>query len=195
MKRPIEANSSLIPDASVKASHIRIEPVEPCSLNMLPTLDQLRPYNPVTSKVEEVSSLETALKVFWDKQRDQLYNFKGFNRKNHLPLTRVRKMLKSDPEVKMLSCDAPAFCSKVCEFFILELTLRAWIHTQSCGRQTIQRCDIFQAVKKSKIYDFLIDLVPFGPHCVTHQGPPPPPENILPDMNIPIDMNQIEQVT
>jgi len=68
-----------------------------------------------------------------------------------------------------ISCDVPALFSKACEYFILEVTLRAWMHTQSCTRETIRRCDIFQAVKNSGTYDFLIDRVPFGPHCVTHQ--------------------------
>ncbi|KAG7543732.1 Transcription factor CBF/NF-Y/archaeal histone domain [Arabidopsis thaliana x Arabidopsis arenosa] len=139
---------------------------------------------------EGTSSLETALNVFWNNQREQLGNFAG---QTYLPLSRVRKILKSNPEVKKISCDVPALFSKACEYFILEVTLRAWMNTQSCTRQTIRRCDIFQAVKNSGTYDFLIDRVPFGPHCVVHQGVPTPAEMILPDMNIPIDMNETEQ--
>jgi histone H3/H4 len=167
-----------------------MEPVAPRSHNTMPMLDQFRSNHPETSKIEGVSSLDTALKVFWNNQREQLGNFAG---QTHLPLSRVRKILKSDPEVKKISCDVPALFSKACEYFILEVTLRAWMHTQSCTRETIRRCDIFQAVKNSGTYDFLIDRVPFGPHCVTHQGVQPPAEMILPDMNVPIDMDQIEE--
>ncbi|VVB09183.1 unnamed protein product [Arabis nemorensis] len=220
MRRPRVANSSLFANASIKASHSRMKPVAQCSHNVMPISDQLWSNHPATSKVKEVSSLENVLKNFWDKQRDQVENFTGFNRQNNLPLSRVRKILKSDPDVKMISREAPALFSKSCEYFILELTLRVWMHTQSRSSQTIRRCDIFQAVKNSKIYDFLIDVVPFGPHCVTHQGLPehaepeqvlpspkmilpehaepeqvlPSPKTmILPDMNVPVDMNEIEQ--
>ncbi|XP_006405799.2 nuclear transcription factor Y subunit C-10 isoform X2 [Eutrema salsugineum] len=197
MKRPIMANSSLFLDATDKASRIRMEPVAPYSHNKMSM-----PYHLATSKIEGFSSLEAVLKVFWASQRDETANFTGFNRQNHLPVSRVKKILKSDPRVTMISKEAPALFSKACEYLILELTLRAWMHTQSCSRQTIQRCDIFQAIKNSETYGFLIHLVPFGMHCAIHQGviehekPEkvlPPAEMFLPDMNIPIDMNEVEQ--
>jgi hypothetical protein len=75
-----------------------MEPVAPRSHNTMPMLDQFRSNHPETSKIEGVSSLDTALKVFWNNQREQLGNFAG---QTHLPLSRVRKILKSDPEVKV----------------------------------------------------------------------------------------------
>ncbi|CAH2079701.1 unnamed protein product [Thlaspi arvense] len=164
MKRPIVSNSFLFPNGSLKASRIRIEPVAPYSHNMM-----RMPYHPARRNIEGLSSLEAVLTVFWESQMEQLENFTGFNNYNHLPLSRVKKILKSDPQVKMISKDAPVLFSKACEYFILELTLRAWMHTQSCTRQTIRRCDVFVAVKNSETYGFLIDLVPFGPHCAIHQ--------------------------
>ncbi|XP_056864162.1 nuclear transcription factor Y subunit C-10 [Raphanus sativus] len=185
MKRSIVASSSQLPNASVKAFRIRMEPVAPYSHSMMEL-----PYHTSTSNTEALSSLEAVLKVFWNNQWDQLQYSTGFT--CCLPLSRVKKILKSDPKVR-ISRDAPALFSKACEYLILELTLRAWMHTQSCTRQTIQHCDVFHAVKNSETHYFLTDLVPFGPYCATHQRVLPPVKMILPDMNVAIDMNQIEQ--
>ncbi|KAL0898525.1 hypothetical protein Bca101_082486 [Brassica carinata] len=194
MKRSIVASSSQLPNPSVKASRIRMEPVAPYSRSMMEM-----PYYTSTKNIEALSSLEAVLKVFWDNQWDQLQYFTGFN--CCLALSRVKKILKSDLKVR-ISRDAPALFSKACEYLILELSLRAWMHTQSCTRQIIQRCDVFHAVKNSETHCFLINLVPFGPYCAIHQGvlehaePEevlPPAKMILPDMNVAIDMNQMEQ--
>ncbi|KAF3559137.1 hypothetical protein F2Q69_00016029 [Brassica cretica] len=122
---------------------------------------------------EALSSLEAVLKAFWDNQWNQLQYFTGFN--CYLPLSRVKKILKTDPKVR-----------------------------------TIQRCDVFHAVKNSETHCFLIDLVPFGPYCAMHHSISftiqgvlehaepekvlPPAKMIFPDMNAANDMNQIKQV-
>lgn len=50
--------------------------------------------------------------------------------------------------------------AKACEIFILELTLRAWMHTDECKRRTLQRNDVAVAIGRSDTFDFLIDIVP-----------------------------------
>ena len=50
--------------------------------------------------------------------------------------------------------------AKACEIFILELTLRAWMHTDECKRRTLQRNDVAVAIGRSDVFDFLIDIVP-----------------------------------
>ena len=61
---------------------------------------------------------------------------------------------------KMISAEAPALFAKACEMFIAELTYRAWFHTEENKRRTLQRSDISQAVAKTEIFDFLLDVVP-----------------------------------
>ena len=39
---------------------------------------------------------------------------------------------------KMISAEAPILFAKACELFILELTLRAWMHTDENKRRTLQ---------------------------------------------------------
>jgi hypothetical protein len=68
--------------------------------------------------------------------------------------------MKADPDVKMISAEAPILFAKGCDIFITELTLRAWIHAEENKRRTLQRSDIASALAKSDMFDFLIDIVP-----------------------------------
>lgn len=60
----------------------------------------------------------------------------------------------------MISAEAPIIFAKACEIFILELTLRSWLHTEDSKRRTLQRSDVSAAVQKTDTFDFLIDIVP-----------------------------------
>lgn len=55
-----------------------------------------------------------------------------------LPLARIKKIMKLDEDVKMISAEAPMLFAKAAEIFIHELTLRAWIHTEDNKRRTLQ---------------------------------------------------------
>lgn len=68
--------------------------------------------------------------------------------------------MKADPDVKMISAEAPILFAKGCDIFITELTMRAWIHAEDNKRRTLQRSDIAAALSKSDMFDFLIDIVP-----------------------------------
>jgi nuclear transcription factor Y, gamma len=68
--------------------------------------------------------------------------------------------MKLDDDVKMISSEAPVLFAKAAEIFILELTLRAWVHTEDNKRRTLQRNDIAMAITKYDQFDFLIDIVP-----------------------------------
>ena len=60
----------------------------------------------------------------------------------------------------MISAEAPILFAKACEMFIIELTIRSWLHTEESKRRTLQRSDIATAISKTDIFDFLIDIVP-----------------------------------
>lgn len=77
-----------------------------------------------------------------------------------LPLARIKKIMKLDEDVKMISAEAPVLFAKAAQIFITELTLRAWIHTEDNKRRTLQRNDIAMAITKFDQFDFLIDIVP-----------------------------------
>ena len=82
------------------------------------------------------------------------------NFKEHaLPLARIKKIMKLDDEVKMISGESPILFSKACELFIIELAYRSWVHTLENNRRTLQRVDIANAISRNDFYDFLLDIV------------------------------------
>lgn len=80
--------------------------------------------------------------------------------KNHqLPLARVKKIMKTDEDVKMISSETPVLFAKACELFILEITRRSWVYTEENKRRTLQKSDIADAIMHTAIFDFLEDVV------------------------------------
>ncbi|XP_062223969.1 nuclear transcription factor Y subunit C-4-like [Phragmites australis] len=99
------------------------------------------------------------LREFWTTQMDEIEQTTDF--KNHsLPLARIKKIMKADEDVRMISSEAPVVFAKACEIFILELTLRSWMHTEENKRRTLQKNDIAAAITRTDIYDFLVDIIP-----------------------------------
>ncbi|KAG0206727.1 hypothetical protein BGX28_001872 [Mortierella sp. GBA30] len=97
---------------------------------------------------------------FWEEQIMTAEQFDSDFKNHPLPLARIKKVMKSDPEVKMISAEAPILFSKACEIFICEITRRAWLHAEENKRRTLQRSDVASAVSRSDQFDFLIDIVP-----------------------------------
>uniref|UniRef100_A0A8C5SQL9 Nuclear transcription factor Y subunit gamma n=1 Tax=Laticauda laticaudata TaxID=8630 RepID=A0A8C5SQL9_LATLA len=107
------------------------------------------------------SDAQQCLQSFWPRVMDEIRNLtvKDF-RVQELPLARIKKIMKLDEDVKMISAEAPVLFAKAAQIFITELTLRAWIHTEDNKRRTLQRNDIAMAITKFDQFDFLIDIVP-----------------------------------
>jgi nuclear transcription factor Y gamma len=64
-------------------------------------------------------ALQATLAAFWARQGHELVSLRDF--KTHaLPLARIKKIMKSDEDVRMISSEAPALFAKACELFILE---------------------------------------------------------------------------
>ncbi|MCJ1258466.1 hypothetical protein MMC24_006299 [Lignoscripta atroalba] len=100
------------------------------------------------------------LTTYWQQTIHHLENDTHDYKLHQLPLARIKKVMKADPEVKMISAEAPILFAKGCDIFITELTMRAWIHAEENKRRTLQRSDIASALAKSDMFDFLIDIVP-----------------------------------
>lgn len=100
------------------------------------------------------------LSTYWQAQLRHLEDAEHDYKQQQLPLARIKKVMKADPEVKMISAEAPILFAKGCDMFITELTMRAWIHAEENKRRTLQRSDIASALSKSDMFDFLIDIVP-----------------------------------
>jgi nuclear transcription factor Y gamma len=100
------------------------------------------------------------LTTYWQQTINHLESEQHDYKLHQLPLARIKKVMKADPEVKMISAEAPILFAKGCDIFITELTMRAWIHAEENKRRTLQRSDIASALSKSDMFDFLIDIVP-----------------------------------
>lgn len=129
------------------------------------------------------------LKTFWQGQMievEQVGNDPAEFKNHQLPLARIKKIMKSDEDVRMISAEAPVLFAKACEMFILELTLRSWIHSEENKRRTLQRNDIAAAITRTDIFDFLVDIVPREdvkpevPPDTSRPGVVPPPTNVNP---------------
>jgi nuclear transcription factor Y, gamma len=109
------------------------------------------------------SHLMEALGKFWHSQVSEMTELEigteqDFKNHNDLPLARIKRIMKSDEDVRMISAEAPVLFAKACEMFILELTLRSWCFSEKNKRKTLQKDDIDAAIKNTDIFDFLVGL-------------------------------------
>ncbi|KAJ6853293.1 nuclear transcription factor Y subunit C-2-like [Iris pallida] len=109
--------------------------------------------------LQQQQQQQQQLQDFWAQRIQEIEQTTDF--KNHsLPLARIKKIMKADEDVRMISAEAPVVFAKACEIFILELTLRAWMNTEENKRRTLQKNDIAAAITRTDIFDFLVDIVP-----------------------------------
>ncbi|KAJ2399510.1 hypothetical protein GGI23_002613 [Coemansia sp. RSA 2559] len=120
------------------------------------------PVNFSSGQINSAEALQQFQTDFWKAHiasiEDNVPDFKT----HLLPLARIKKVMKSDPDVKvqMISAEAPILFSKACEIFITEITQRAWMNAEENKRRTLQRQDVSFAAQRSEMFDFLIDVVP-----------------------------------
>jgi nuclear transcription factor Y gamma len=121
------------------------------------------------------------IQAFWQNQLLNIEQTQTEFKSHSLPIARIKKVMKSDDDVKtlMISAEAPMIFAKACEIFIEELTLRAWMHAEENKRRTLQKSDIATAVSKSDMYDFLIDIVPRDIDLIKASSKSKGPENDL----------------
>ena len=75
---------------------------------------------------DEKQRLEDFLsEAMWDIKESDARNF----RVPAVPLARVKKIMKLDENVNMISQEAPQFLSKAVELFVTDITNRAWTVT------------------------------------------------------------------
>lgn len=112
---------------------------------------------------EYVQMLHNALARYWEQQAREvdaldIKTEQEFKNHNDLPLARIKRIMKSDEDVRMISAEAPVLFAKACEMFVLELSLRAWFISERQKRKTLLREDIERAISETEIFDFLAGL-------------------------------------
>ncbi|KAF3503194.1 hypothetical protein F2Q69_00040103 [Brassica cretica] len=134
------------------------QPPPPTSAAVIPPPGST-PVSPSRGASSYHELLQQQLQMFWNYQRTEIEQVNDF--KNHqLPLARIKKIMKADEDVRMISAEAPILFAKACEIFILELTIRSWLHAEENKRRTLQENDIAAAITRTDIFDFLVDIVP-----------------------------------
>ncbi|RDX97891.1 Nuclear transcription factor Y subunit C-2, partial [Mucuna pruriens] len=193
--------------AHVEAQQERTAPSPggPLAFSTFPVgLPQQDPNVPLTNEpnpqpeVEPEPELQHDLFNFWARQNQEVENTTNF-RTHSLPLSRIKRIMKRDEDVGMISADACVVFSKACEIFIKELTTRSWVHAEENRRRTLHRGDIATTIAQTQVFDFLVDYVPLdnsmehNMHSGLHKGGgssenvriapncdvmPPPPRNV-----------------
>ena len=107
-------------------------------------------------------TLDDALLAFWREQTLEADRFRAtreadFKAQNDLPLARIKRIMKSDEDVRMISAEAPVVLARACELFVLELTLRAAKGQEN--EKVITRADVVAAIKNAATMDFLRGVV------------------------------------
>jgi len=116
---------------------------------------------------EFLDKLNKELNTFWLDQLRQMRDLgtdmtlteHHFKNHNDLPLARIKRIMKSDEDVRMISAEAPVLFAKACEMFILDITLRSWCYSDNNRRKTLQKEDVKEAIQRTDVFDFLVDAI------------------------------------
>ncbi|GAA5902527.1 uncharacterized protein JCM6883_001436 [Sporobolomyces salmoneus] len=122
------------------------------------TKNRARSPSPYRSTAE--TNPDEFMQEFWNHTLDIAEAHEDDFKHQALPLARIKKVAKMDPDVQMISSEVTVLFEKACQIFIQELTARAHLVSIESKRRTISRTDVAQAVGKSDTFDFLIDIVP-----------------------------------
>ncbi|KAK6794980.1 hypothetical protein RDI58_008433 [Solanum bulbocastanum] len=97
------------------------------------------------------------LEMFWTNQRREIENVIDFKSNLLLPPNRIKKIMKTDKDVRMIAAESPVLLAKACELFIQELTLRSWFKAEENHRRTLKKDDVTDVIMQTDSMDFLLD--------------------------------------
>ncbi|CAE7853779.1 NFYC3 [Symbiodinium sp. KB8] len=80
---------------------------------------------------------------------------------NDLPLARIKRIMKADEDVRMISAEAPVLLAKAVEMFVADLTMRSWQHSsrELAKRKTLSKYDVQLALSHTPYFDFLVEII------------------------------------
>ena len=156
---PVLMSSSTAPSSMASAMNVDPSATSSTSTSIVPQAPA-----PSSSSPQFLAQLNASLGQFWKDQLQVVQNYteqteQDFKTHNDLPLARIKRIMKSDEDVRMISAEAPVLFAKACELFILDLSIRSWNYSQLHKRRTLQKEDIREAIQKTDIFDFLVDVI------------------------------------
>ncbi|XP_006661675.1 nuclear transcription factor Y subunit C-1-like [Oryza brachyantha] len=106
------------------------------------------------SRLQLLAQQRRTMEKFWSWTHEQIEESSG-GQELILPIARVKNVIHAEEGGMMLSADTPAFVTKLCEIFVQELILRAWLCADSHNREIILGTDIVEAITTTESYHFL----------------------------------------
>ncbi|XP_061681241.1 DNA polymerase epsilon subunit 4 [Syngnathoides biaculeatus] len=79
----------------------------------------------------------------------------GHNRLSKLPLTRIKALMKTDPDVSLASQESVFIIAKATELFVEMIAKDALVYAQQGKRKTLQRKDLDNAIEAIDEFAFL----------------------------------------
>eukprot|EP00768_Dysnectes_brevis_P007177 gnl/Dysnectes_brevis/5962_a8907_356.p1 GENE.gnl/Dysnectes_brevis/5962_a8907_356~~gnl/Dysnectes_brevis/5962_a8907_356.p1 ORF type:complete len:182 (-),score=25.19 gnl/Dysnectes_brevis/5962_a8907_356:459-1004(-) len=139
---------SPLPDSSSHTSHTGPHsPVPPTATPPLEAMPEL---------TQQSSCAILALKtIVMDRFLQEWVGDIALPPSRRLPLSRIRAVMKTNPNVHMVSAVAPVLLGKCAELFIAEITRRACYRAMSAHRKTVGLPDIVGALGEVPEFDFL----------------------------------------
>ncbi|ORY91804.1 histone-fold-containing protein [Leucosporidium creatinivorum] len=134
--------------------------VPPTKPQRATTSTKNRPRSPSPYRTTSGTTVSQFVNEFWQHTINTAEQSEEDFKHQALPLARIKKVMKSDPEVRMISSEVTVLFEKACQIFIQELTARSHLVSLASRRRTLSRPDVAQAVSKSDMFDFLIDIIP-----------------------------------
>eukprot|EP00924_Labyrinthula_sp_SR-Ha-C_P006194 snap_masked-scaffold_63-processed-gene-0.35-mRNA-1 protein AED:0.17 eAED:0.17 QI:0/-1/0/1/-1/1/1/0/237 len=113
-----------------------------------------------TPRSQMPQQLRQQLNKLWATELDQMKNLKRMTKKqfkhfNDLPLARIKRIMKADADVDMISAEVPILFAKACELFVLDLTTRTNFVVNCEDRSNLEEEDFERVIHKTQQYDFL----------------------------------------
>ncbi|XP_062987242.1 chromatin accessibility complex protein 1 [Elgaria multicarinata webbii] len=84
----------------------------------------------------------------------------GENRLVSLPLSRIRVIMKSSPEVSSINPDAIFLTAKATELFVQYLATHSYKHGQGKENKALTYNDLSRTAENSETFQFLADILP-----------------------------------
>ena len=84
---------------------------------------------------------------------------KDFKKHNDLPIARIKRIMKSDQDVRMISAETPVIFARACEMFIMDITIRSTQYAEYDNeRLVLTKKSILDTIKNTDIFDFLMEI-------------------------------------
>ncbi|CBK25174.2 uncharacterized protein [Blastocystis hominis] len=109
------------------------------------------------------SSMDDELERMWKTQLESIQAISGdkkdLKKHNDLPIARIKRIMKSDQDVRMISAETPVVFARACEMFIMDITIRATQFAEYDNeRLVLTKKSILDTIKHTDIFDFLMEI-------------------------------------